>query len=76
VARQRGGTEKVSDGFGRESNAFDLAEDDADYRAATEGDEDDMAGEKLEVRGIGKSAPAVAIDLCGNDLEKHRIIIT
>lgn len=67
--------EKASDGFSREVDIFDLAEDDAEDSAVAEGDHDDMTREEFEVGGIRQRTAAAAINFRRNYLEKHRVII-
>lgn len=69
------GVEEFGDGFGREIDFGDFFEDEASDDFFAEGDEDDMAGHKRDVRGIGERAAALAVDFGGDYLVEHTVII-
>lgn len=62
-------------GAGLEAHGGDLAIDDAESGAATEGDEDEVTGAKGEVGLVGEQGAVGAEDGGGNYLKKHETII-
>lgn len=70
-----GRMEEAKDRFGREINRGNALFDDAEDGAATEGNEDEVAGEERLVGGIGENAAASAKNFSGYYLEKHNAII-
>lgn len=67
--------DKGENGAGFEIDGGDLAIDDAEGGAATEGDEDEVTGAKGEVGLVGEQGAVGAKDGGGNYLKKHETII-
>lgn len=67
--------EEFGDGLGGEIDGFDLAVDDTEDGFAAEGDEDELAGEKFDLRRVGQNTAAAPEDFSRNYLEKHIYII-
>ncbi len=70
-----GRMEEAEDGLSWEINRGDALFDDAENSAATDRDEDEVAGEERLVGGIGENAAASAKNFSGYYLEKHNAII-
>lgn len=75
MGRERRGVDKGENGAGLKAHGGDLAIDDAESGAATEGDEDEVAGAKREVGLVGEQGAVGAEDGGGNYLKKHETII-
>lgn len=69
------GVEELNDRFGREVDFGDFFQDEAGDDFFAEGNEDDVARHKRNVRGIGERAAALAVDFGGDYLVKHTAII-
>lgn len=67
--------DELDDGFCREIDSRDFAEDDAGNGALAERNEDDVAREELAVKRIGQSTAAFTVDFSWYYLKKHSIII-
>lgn len=69
------GVEKFDDRLGREVDFRDFSRDEACDDFFAEGDEDDVARHKRNIRGIGEGAAAGAVDFGGDYLVEHTAII-
>ena len=75
VNRDGIGVKEFRDGFGRKVVFRDCPRDEAGDDLFAEGDEDDVAGHKRNVGGVGEGATAGAVDFGGYYLIKHTGII-
>lgn len=72
---ERRRVDEGENGAGLKADSGDLAIDDAEGGAATEGDEDEVTGAKGEVGLVSEQGAVGAEDGGGNYLKKHETII-
>lgn len=76
MIRQRREGQDARNGLGGEVDMGDFLTDDPDGGARPEWDKHELAGKQILVRTISQDSAVLAKNCGGNDLEKHRVIIT